>query len=1087
MPYADLTFISTRLSARLYAEGLLDRKHYLDWVLNRLEKCSLNRLPLMLLAAQTHQAKLTSSKRYGQRLAAAFTSRLHEVRFHRLGFLTSADIFLELSESNSTNDVLKEMHTRLDDFVQRLASSHVKHFVFPKIWRQVGYLFIQKRTTAKEPSALDDMQRIISVNDRLSPWIVGSDPNAMHPTQGVIQTLDTALPHLDLAALSSSLRALMPNLHELVACLIGWATSRYRAGGHRLHLACRLIRQWHEQQGVISHESISFALTRLRQGKTISPTGLARFCAEMGRSSHFDQTAYLRGLSSTQPSLETPDMPFLLLLMAQVSTSDAPASVVDLHTQTTQSKIVDTDSEAQIVQVKQKIAAQFKSRSEHSDTDLEDHSIQDHLQKITFKNRFELSKSLCSSLLSLLARRKDGADTSLPLHFVKVVVILLEDLDDYFVLMDVLIALVARCSLEGLELIALSAETQDEKFAALGFHTKLWHTLFSRYTALRSVNNPPAKDLCQFFLRTSYWYETTAKLEQHLNREIEFCDNGFAACTPLSEMQIDTAEDGRSDLDRILANGPKLADPDLSTALSTILAHLCHVKQISEPQVDTIKTNLTALRTANEESFAAALADWVRLQVTALEHQPLSRALTLLLRSGSMSISALLECAEQANNGGLNDASRTAEPKAVLNLLHFFFFEAEEASVGSLTSQAEEHDNLHSLDAHNRWSKQTWRQHLLRSHGPSLIRLLKACLKLRSEPYHDSDLHSLCTSPPFIAMFQRLLARSPKLMHDELKSVFTMNVTFVRDNVRHFLTAMMKLPGRPPTPQCLPQDSTDNSVWRADSRGLLISQLFEFVDACSLPTFQLALAAATEDDAHSDSQLVLRSCSKHIIASIERQYSLWPQLVSHIDVRAGKQLRIMSEKALLFSGEDEAALTHAFRSAWTTTPSTHAAIINATRSSIPVFEESEIGRPIAGHLKSAVKAIDDQSLPTSDDFVDWIRALISISLVHEQAFTMPADLTQLLYALCRITSLGNLHAHRDVIELAHDAACFFLPRATTGSFEQLKNALGPFMNTSPIQVLLDVHSKADPELYPTTNLSSFLPLRACQDSSMASV
>lgn len=1078
--------LSAQLSTRLYAEGLIDSEQYLDWVLTRLERCSLDHLSFIMVTIQSHQAELTSTKRHGQRLAAACTLRLHEVSLHCLRASIFADIAFQLSESKPESDVLQKLHARLDNFVQRLASSHVDHFAFPKIWRQVRYIFARKGSFTPEPAPADAIRRITSMNDRLCPWIVRGDAAARRPAQTVVQTLDYALPRLSLADLSSTLRALMPNLNELVACLIEWATSTYRVGGHMLYLACRLIRHWHEQQLLRSQHAITFALTKLCNSRTVSATSLARFCAEMGRSSHFNQTAYLQQLS-TQPSVDLQATPFLSLLVAQISAKDVPTTFMGIQTPAMQSMNTGTDSKAEVVHLKQKIAAQLKLRTEQSDTDLQEHSILGHLHKITFKDRFELSGSLRSSLTSFLAKQKDGTDVSLPLHFVKAIVILLEHLDDYAVLLDVLMALISRCGLDGLELIALSAEVRDETFITLGSHTKLWQTLFSQYRALRSVNNSPHKDLCRFFLRTSYWYPNTPKLEQYLNREIEFCDNGFTACTPLSDMQIDTAEDGRSDLDRILANGPKLADQDLSTALNTILDHLCHVKEISRPQVDIIKSNLTALRSANEDSFASALAEWVRSQVATLEHQPLARALTLLLSSESMSIAALLECVESIINGGADRGSRTAEPKAALAILHFFFVEAQGAFGGDLSGEAEEDDNLYVLDVHNRWNRQAWRQNLLRSHGQSLIRLLGACLKVRAEVHRDTDLRSLYNSPSFIATVYRLFATSPALMYDELADVFLMDATMFRDNLRHFLAAIIPLPGTPPAPRCLSRDSDGQSVWTTDSKVLLVSQLFESINACSLPLFQTALRAATEDDGTSDSQLVLQSCAEHISVSAGRQCPLWPQLVSHIDVHIGKQLRIMSQKTLLFLGDDESDLVHAFQSAWTTTPSTHAAIINATRNSINAVDDPETTLVIAKHLQAAVQAIVNQLLPPTRDFVDWIRALILISLVHEQAFTTSADLTQLLCALCRIASLEKLLAHRDTVELAHDAACFFLPKATTKSLEQLKVALGTSMNASIIRELLDMPEETDPEHYPTTALVSFLTPRAIQNSSKLSV
>lgn len=66
-----LTSYSIRLATHLYAEHLLDREHYMDWLVSSLESCPQAKLPMWLLIIQIYWRELEKFRIFGRRLVAA--------------------------------------------------------------------------------------------------------------------------------------------------------------------------------------------------------------------------------------------------------------------------------------------------------------------------------------------------------------------------------------------------------------------------------------------------------------------------------------------------------------------------------------------------------------------------------------------------------------------------------------------------------------------------------------------------------------------------------------------------------------------------------------------------------------------------------------------------------------------------------------------------------------------------------------------------------------------------------------------------------------------------------------------------------
>jgi len=81
-----------RLAAHFHAEHLLDREHYMDWLVSALENSPQAKLPLWLLITQIYWKDLLQYRKFGRRLAAALMNQMAEVRIALHSYCTNTKI-----------------------------------------------------------------------------------------------------------------------------------------------------------------------------------------------------------------------------------------------------------------------------------------------------------------------------------------------------------------------------------------------------------------------------------------------------------------------------------------------------------------------------------------------------------------------------------------------------------------------------------------------------------------------------------------------------------------------------------------------------------------------------------------------------------------------------------------------------------------------------------------------------------------------------------------------------------------------------------------------------------------------------------
>lgn len=97
-----LTSSRLRLATHLYAEHLLDREHYMEWLVSGLETCSQAKLPMWLLVTQIYWKDLLRLRKYGRRLVVALLNQNTTVRSNPTWLETSWTLLTTETDSKSS-------------------------------------------------------------------------------------------------------------------------------------------------------------------------------------------------------------------------------------------------------------------------------------------------------------------------------------------------------------------------------------------------------------------------------------------------------------------------------------------------------------------------------------------------------------------------------------------------------------------------------------------------------------------------------------------------------------------------------------------------------------------------------------------------------------------------------------------------------------------------------------------------------------------------------------------------------------------------------------------------------------------------
>lgn len=283
---------SVRLATHLYAEHLLDREHYIEWLVSGLENCSHAKLPMHLLIIQIYWKDLLRLRKHGRRLVAALLGQYTTVGPH-LPHLKCSGVMADLwgqIHSHPDRDIFAPLCSRLLHLVKSMMTSSAVNFVSPSTWPK------HKDALASALSSDDEIiqaayRAINSRNEQLLST-VRAPPAARHT---LVKLLDGAL-HAPLSDdLPSKCWTVSKDQASLVKTTLEWCTSLYRPGIAKIYVAHRLLSTWAnlglDTTGAILEFMVSDPLEELDR-----KTALYHLVSELVGSGRFNSMRYIQWL-----------------------------------------------------------------------------------------------------------------------------------------------------------------------------------------------------------------------------------------------------------------------------------------------------------------------------------------------------------------------------------------------------------------------------------------------------------------------------------------------------------------------------------------------------------------------------------------------------------------------------------------------------------------------------------------------------------------------------------------------------------------------------------------------------------------------
>ncbi|EME38817.1 hypothetical protein DOTSEDRAFT_48322 [Dothistroma septosporum NZE10] len=238
---------AVKMATSFYAERILERDHYLDWIVSSFAQAKMERLPIWIILVQHYWRDITSFGRRGRQLAEAVLERLHEITM----------------ENSRANDLLGD---RLKKLVVVMAITNRDCLILPRTWTTYKYLLTPK-TPGYNANLEMPARNIAKRNDRLS---LRTPRNTCCALLRLYTVLDTVGFDIDAEKLTAVCTASVPSISKLVPALMSWSASVYRTSMHRTLLIAKIIAhlnsQGHDTDGIILEFLKSAKDTSLRIG-----------------------------------------------------------------------------------------------------------------------------------------------------------------------------------------------------------------------------------------------------------------------------------------------------------------------------------------------------------------------------------------------------------------------------------------------------------------------------------------------------------------------------------------------------------------------------------------------------------------------------------------------------------------------------------------------------------------------------------------------------------------------------------------------------------------------------------------------------
>ncbi|OAL27966.1 hypothetical protein AYO22_03181 [Fonsecaea multimorphosa] len=248
-----------RLITRLYLENLLDRGHYLEWILRSFTAADVGHAPFWLMVIHIYKQDLSHYRRRGARLARALIDKYRSI-------------------DKLPGQTITPLRQKLRAAIRELLFACPAIFLMPDRWPESVPVVRSclDTTIGLEGQIFEELNRI---NERVMGFNKAEFLSVRAPDEAIVETLDAARVPYNFALLEQELAGTCSDFDLLLRSCLEWSFKRWQRGGRD-----------------IDTPILNF-LSAFREGKTTADTQrLRHLIAQFSRSNCFPLSKYIQWL-----------------------------------------------------------------------------------------------------------------------------------------------------------------------------------------------------------------------------------------------------------------------------------------------------------------------------------------------------------------------------------------------------------------------------------------------------------------------------------------------------------------------------------------------------------------------------------------------------------------------------------------------------------------------------------------------------------------------------------------------------------------------------------------------------------------------
>lgn len=634
---STLTLCRIRLATYLYTEQLLDRDHYLEWLLSGVESSPQSKLPMWILILQLYWKDLLRLRKTGRRLVTSLLNHLSAI------------------QTDPDRDLLMQLSTRLTSLLTSLMTTNPENFISPPMWaRHRDTLDAVLHADPSTPAAYE-------LVDHRNDWLVsGNNTSTQSIHQRMTKLLDPTLHQPFNETLTSQCWALGSDKNAIVRTLLDWSTSPLRPGLVKVYVTVRLLRTWGKLGQDVTAALLDY-LDLVPDDDDERKHILYHLVSELARSGDFSSARYIQWLISRGGLADATEIdpagPCASRLLVELPTHTMNSSLVCMRANLLRRASFDieaekTDSSNAIKLLKHGLGLPLP--------------LDDPVSQKKPMSAARLAKPISRSSRALQACvgafLKDEVDEMMSysaeamscatFNFCRTI---LEAAGDYGMLLAI-VKLSMKSS--NPDLLALCADTINlhlTTFTPLEDVKQLFDALFeSLRTICEEQGVTSARALLASLAELANRTPGLQDRGQLLRDELLQCDRSSAidACSPVSDSMTSHRQDFEGtiyeEIEKMLSGGTSIDPPTMQRLFKTITDRLEDSWSKSAEMQRACVPLLTRLRAFDYHRFDAIMGEWVGQMKSARGHPSLGQTLPLLIGHGCLSLATALKVCLQA-------------------------------------------------------------------------------------------------------------------------------------------------------------------------------------------------------------------------------------------------------------------------------------------------------------------------------------------------------------------------------------------------------------------------------------------------------